>query len=165
MSTCCIWLTTFFLSKSPFSHITEYSSLQSTLVAQALETARTYLPVVSSVANLISELDVLLSFATAAALGTAFYFILSYFYLHLLVGSKCKDSFLIFTSLFVAPGVYVRPTVLKQGEGICDLKANKCFCFLCVVFSLAKPPWSQQHRSFIPISNVLWHFHALLLCP
>ena len=51
---------------------TEYSSLQSTLVAQALETARTYLPVVSSVANLISELDVLLSFATAAALGNCF---------------------------------------------------------------------------------------------
>jgi len=58
-------------------------------VAQALETARTYLPVVSSVANLISELDVLLSFATAAALGTALYFISSYF----LFAPACYEQF------------------------------------------------------------------------
>ncbi len=66
-------------------------------MAQALETARTYLPVVSSVANLISELDVLLSFATAAALGTAFilfYFIsfFIYLYLHLLAVRKLSMS-------------------------------------------------------------------------
>mmetsp|Transcript_6647 Transcript_6647/g.14556 ORF Transcript_6647/g.14556 Transcript_6647/m.14556 type:complete len:517 (+) Transcript_6647:33-1583(+) len=51
----------------------EYEEKQSTLVTQALDTARTYLPVVEAVANLIAELDVLASFATAAALSPGVY--------------------------------------------------------------------------------------------
>ena len=67
----------------------EYDAQQAVLVQQALDTARTYLPVVEAVAALIAELDVLVSFATAAALS---------------------------------PGVYVRPTVLKRGSGVINLK-------------------------------------------
>jgi DNA mismatch repair protein MSH2 len=69
----------------------EYDTHQAALVGQALETARTYLPVVEAVAALIAEVDVLVSFATAAAL---------------------------------APGTYVRPTVLKRGSGVINLKVS-----------------------------------------
>ena len=69
----------------------EYEQQQTVLVAQALDTARTYLPVVEAVAALIAEIDVLASFATAAA---------------------------------VAPGVYVRPTVMARGSGVIQLKVQ-----------------------------------------
>jgi DNA mismatch repair protein MSH2 len=68
---------------------TEYAQQQAALVQQAVETARTYLPVVEAVAALIAELDVLVAFATAAALS---------------------------------PGTYVRPTILKRGTGVINLK-------------------------------------------
>lgn len=51
----------------------EYDQHQAALVQQALDTARTYLPVVEAVAALIAELDVLLAFATAAALSPGVY--------------------------------------------------------------------------------------------
>lgn len=51
----------------------DYDTHQAALVGQALETARTYLPVVEAVAALIAELDVLASFATAAALAPGTY--------------------------------------------------------------------------------------------
>ena len=70
---------------------TEYEEQQAVLVTQALDTARTYLPVVEAVAALIAEIDVLASFATAAA---------------------------------VAPGVYVRPTIMKRGSGVIHLKVR-----------------------------------------
>lgn len=47
----------------------EYDEKQQFLVEKAIETATTYLPVVESVAEVISELDVLLAFATATALS------------------------------------------------------------------------------------------------
>jgi len=46
-----------------------YKTLQQEVVRKAVETAATYLPVVESACYLISELDVLLSFATVAALS------------------------------------------------------------------------------------------------
>ena len=51
----------------------EYDDKQSELVAQAVDTALTYVPVVESVAALLAELDVLVAFATAAALSPGEY--------------------------------------------------------------------------------------------
>lgn len=51
----------------------EYRAKQSELVSKALATALTYLPVVESVSQLVAELDVLLSFATAAAMSPGAY--------------------------------------------------------------------------------------------
>jgi len=51
----------------------EYDDKQSELVAQAVDTAITYMPVVESVAALLAELDVLVAFATAAALSPGEY--------------------------------------------------------------------------------------------
>lgn len=51
----------------------EYQEKQQELVNKALETASTYLPVLETAAGLIAELDVLLSFATTAALAPAEY--------------------------------------------------------------------------------------------
>lgn len=51
----------------------EYDDKQSELVAQAVDTALTYMPVVESVAALLAELDVLVAFATAAALSPGEY--------------------------------------------------------------------------------------------
>jgi DNA mismatch repair ATPase MutS len=51
----------------------EYDAQQAALVQQAVDTARTYLPVVEAVAALIAEVDVLVSFATAAALSPGVY--------------------------------------------------------------------------------------------
>lgn len=51
----------------------EYDTHQSALVVQALDAARTYMSVVEAVAALIAELDVLASFATAAALAPGTY--------------------------------------------------------------------------------------------
>jgi DNA mismatch repair protein MSH2 len=47
----------------------EYQEKQSELVEKALETALTYLPLIESVAVLVSEIDVLQSFAHAAAIS------------------------------------------------------------------------------------------------
>jgi DNA mismatch repair protein MSH2 len=47
----------------------EYQSQQQGLVSKAVETASTYLPVVEAASTVIAELDVLTSFATAAALS------------------------------------------------------------------------------------------------
>ena len=46
----------------------EYARLQSTLVDKTVQTAATYLPVAEAASALVAELDVLCSFATAAAL-------------------------------------------------------------------------------------------------
>jgi DNA mismatch repair ATPase MutS len=79
----------------------EYDAQQAALVQQAVDTARTYLPVVEAVAALIAEVDVLVAFATAAALS---------------------------------PGVYVRPTVLKRGTGVINLKVNNAICWVVAAF-------------------------------
>ena len=47
----------------------EYQEKQEELVSKAIETALTYLPLIESVAVVISELDVLLAFATAATVS------------------------------------------------------------------------------------------------
>lgn len=51
----------------------EYEEKQEAIVSKALETAMTYLPLVESVATLISELDVLQAFATAASFAPGQY--------------------------------------------------------------------------------------------
>jgi len=47
----------------------EYREKQQELVEKAVETASTYVPLLECVASLVAELDVLISFATAAALS------------------------------------------------------------------------------------------------
>lgn len=61
------------ISEKYLSLQSEYDEKQSELVTQAVETARTYLPVVEAIAAILAELDVLLSFATAAALSPGKY--------------------------------------------------------------------------------------------
>lgn len=51
----------------------EYKLQQQSIVEKALDTATTYLPVVESVASIIAELDVLVSFAMAAAVAPGDY--------------------------------------------------------------------------------------------
>jgi DNA mismatch repair protein MSH2 len=51
----------------------QYSQLQSAVVEKAVETARTYTPLIESASALIAELDVLSSFATTAALAAVEY--------------------------------------------------------------------------------------------
>lgn len=51
----------------------EYSCMQQDLVKKALDTAVTYIPVIESVSAIVAELDVLLSFATAAAVAPRAY--------------------------------------------------------------------------------------------
>ena len=45
----------------------EYQSVQQSVIASAMETAQTYLPLVEAVCDLLAELDVLAAFASAAA--------------------------------------------------------------------------------------------------
>ncbi len=73
----------------------EYRHLQKGLVAKTVETAMTYIPIIEAASSIVSEIDVLCSFAQAAA---------------------------------IAPGEYVRPKILPQGQGILNITGARHPC-------------------------------------